>query len=148
MRWWDIDEVIDLERELFTHDPWSRELMWSELAHVPATRWYAVHEDDTGIDGYAGLNAVPPEGDVQTVAVAARSQGQGLGRRLLDELTAEARRRGCTQLYLEVRVDNDRAIALYAAAGFEKQGRRRDYYGPGADALVLRKRLARDEVAT
>jgi ribosomal-protein-alanine N-acetyltransferase len=148
MRWWDVEAVIELERALFTQDPWSPELLWSELAHVPSTRWYAVHEDDVGIDGYVGLNAVPPEGDVQTIAVAPRSQGTGLGRRLLDELTVEARRRGCTQLFLEVRVDNEPALALYDSAGFERQGRRRDYYGPGADALVLRKRLARDEVAT
>jgi ribosomal-protein-alanine N-acetyltransferase len=148
MRWWDVEAVIELERELFAHDPWSAEQMWGELAHVPDTRWYAVHEDEAGIDGYVGLFAVPPQGDVATIGVAPRSQGRGLGRRLLDELTAEATRRGCTQLFLEVRVENAPAIALYERSGFERQGRRRDYYGPGADALVLRKRLGHEEVAT
>ena len=33
------------------------------------------------------------------------------------------------------------ALALYAATGFESQGRRRDYYGPGLDAVVMRRRL-------
>jgi [ribosomal protein S18]-alanine N-acetyltransferase len=145
MRWWDVEPVVELERELFSHDPWSAEQMWGELAHVPSTRWYAVHEDEVGIDGYVGLFAVPPEGDVATIGVAPRSQGRGLGRRLLEALTAEAVRRGCTQLFLEVRVDNAPAIALYESAGFERQGRRRDYYGPGSDALVLRKRIARAE---
>jgi ribosomal-protein-alanine N-acetyltransferase len=144
MRWWDVEPVIELERELFAHDPWSAEQMWGELAHVPATRWYAVHEDEAGVDGYVGLFAVPPDGDVATIGVAPRSQGQGLGRRLLEALAAEAGRRGCTQLFLEVRVDNEPAIALYESSGFERQGRRRDYYGPGADALVLRKRLVRE----
>ena len=144
MRWWDVEPVIELERELFAHDPWSTEQMWGELAHMPATRWYAVHEDDAGIDGYVGLFAVPPQGDVATIGVAPRSQGRGLGRLLLEALTDEAARRGCTQLFLEVRVDNEPAISLYQSAGFERQGRRRDYYGAGLDALVLRKRLARD----
>lgn len=141
MRWWDIEPVVELERELFAHDPWSPEQFWGELAHVPDTRWFAVHEDELGVDGYVGLYAVPPQADVQTIAVARRSQGHGLGRALLDALVAEAGSRGCTQLFLEVRDDNAPAIALYESAGFERQGRRRDYYGHGLDALVLRRRL-------
>lgn len=146
MRWWDVEHVMELERALFPHDAWSTEQMWSELAHVPATRWYAVHEDDEGVDGYVGLLAVPPDADVQTIAVAPRSQGRGIGRELLEALTAEAVRRGCTQLFLEVVAGNDPAVRLYESVGFEHQGRRRDYYGTGVDALVMRKRLAREEV--
>jgi ribosomal-protein-alanine N-acetyltransferase len=146
MRWWDVQACAELERELFEHAPWSTEQFWSELAHVPDTRWFAVHEDADGIDGYVCLAAVPPEGDVQTIAVAPRSQGQGLGRALLDALLEEARRRGCTQVFLEVLDTNEAAIALYERTGFERQGRRRDYYGPGADALVMRKRFRDEEV--
>jgi [ribosomal protein S18]-alanine N-acetyltransferase len=144
MRWWDVEAVALLERELFAHDAWSVEQFWNELAHVPQSRWYAVHEDEHGIDGYAGLSAVPPEADVQTIAVATRSQGSGVGRQLLDGLIAEARRRGCAQVFLEVRVDNEPAIALYERRGFTREARRSDYYGPGLDALVMRLRLATD----
>lgn len=146
MRWWDVEACVQLERELFDHSPWSAEQFWGELAHVPETRWVAVHEDAEGIDGYVCLAAVPPEGDVQTIAVAPRSQGRGLGRALLDALLEEARRRGCTQVFLEVLDTNEAAIALYERSGFERQGRRRDYYGPGADALVMRKRFRDEEV--
>ena len=146
MRWWDVEAVAGLERELFAHDPWSVEQFWGELAHVPETRWYAVHEDGSGIDGYAGLFAVPPEADVQTIGVAPRSRGRGLGRELLDALVAEAERRGCAQLFLEVRADNEPALRLYERAGFERNGVRRDYYGPGSDALVLRRRLTREDL--
>jgi ribosomal-protein-alanine N-acetyltransferase len=141
MRWWDVEAVAALELDLFPDDPWSPEQLWGELAHVPETRWYAVHEDAEGVAGYVGLLAVPPEGDVQTIGVAPRAQGRGLGRALLDALVAEASRRGCTQLFLEARADNAPALALYERAGFERQGRRRDYYGPGRDALVMRRRL-------
>lgn len=141
MRWWDVEAVAALETELFPHDAWSAEQVWGELAHVPDSRWYAVEEDDAGIAGYVGLMAVPPEADVQTVAVAPRAQGTGLGRRLLDALLVEAERRGCTQVFLEVHDDNEPALRLYERAGFEQQGRRRDYYGPGLHALILRRRL-------
>jgi ribosomal-protein-alanine N-acetyltransferase len=147
MRWWDVEAVAALDAELFPHDPWSAEQLWGELAHVPETRWYAVHEGATGIDGYVGLYAVPPEGDVATIAVAPSSQGRGLGRTMLDALVAEARRRGVTQLYLEVLDGNEAALALYASSGFERQGHRRDYYGPGLDAIVLRRRLLAADVA-
>ena len=144
MRWWDVADVAALERELFPHDAWSTEQFWSELAHVPDTRWYVVHEDDEGVDGYVGLYAVPPEGDVQTIAVAPRAQGHGVGRELLDALVVEARRRGCAQLFLEVLDGNAPALALYDSSGFERTGRRASYYGPGLDAVILRLRLSDD----
>lgn len=144
MRWWDLDDVTALEHELFPHDAWSTEQFWAELAHAPESRWYAVHEDAEGIDGYVGLYAVPPEGDVQTIAVAPRSQGRGVGRALLDSLVEEARARGCAQLFLEVLDGNEPALALYDRAGFERLGRRASYYGPGLDAVILRLRLRDD----
>jgi ribosomal-protein-alanine N-acetyltransferase len=147
MRWWDIPEVADLETQLFPDSPWSREAFWSELAHVPSTRWYVVHDDDMGIDGYVGLMAVPPEGDVQTIAVAPRAQGQGLGRNLLESLIAQARERGCAQIFLEVRASNIAAISLYESVGFERQAIRSDYYGPGLDAHVMRLRLTGEGTA-
>lgn len=148
MRWWDIPELVALEEELFPEQPWSDAAFWSELAHVPATRWYMVHEDADGIDGYVGLMAVPPEADVQTIAVATRAQGNGLGRELLSALIDEARRRECSQVFLEVRSNNASAVRLYESVGFERQAVRTDYYGPGRDAVVMRFRLRNEEVAS
>lgn len=141
MRWWDVGRVHALEAVLFPRDAWTPELFWSELAGVPASRWYVVAEQGEVVVGYAGLFAVPPEADVQTVAVAPEAQGGGVGRRLLDELVAEARRRGCPALLLEVAADNERAQALYEADGFETIARRSRYYPDGTDALVMRRRL-------
>ena len=79
---------------------------------------------------------------MQTLAVAPAEQGQGLGRRLLDALLDEARRREAAEVLLEVRADNAPAQALYARAGFERIAVRRGYYQPGGtDALVLRLQL-------
>ncbi len=147
MRWWDVEDAHALETALFP-DPWSVETFWSELAHVPETRHYLVARDGTALVGYAGLAAAGGHGahggqaDVQTLAVAPAAQGRGLGRRLLDALVAEARRRGATEVLLEVRAENAPAQALYAGAGFERIAVRRGYYRPGnTDAHVLRLRL-------
>ena len=45
-------------------------------------------------------------------------------------------------LHLEVRADNAAALGLYRAMGFAADGRRRDYYGRGHDALLMSLRLS------
>ncbi|WP_461030011.1 GNAT family N-acetyltransferase, partial [Streptomyces sparsus] len=92
------------------------------------------------VAGYGGLAAVDDTGDVQTIAAAPDHQGTGLGSRLLTGLLAAATDFECTQVLLEVRVDNPRAQRLYGRFGFEPVGFRRGYYQPGnVDALVMRR---------
>ncbi|HZG94269.1 MAG TPA: ribosomal protein S18-alanine N-acetyltransferase [Mycobacteriales bacterium] len=141
MRWWDIEPVMVLERELFVEDSWSAELFWAELAEHDS-RHYLVADADGGLAGYAGLLAYADEGYVQTIAVAPPYQGCGIGARLLTALMDEARRVGVPSVGLEVRSDNERAQRLYRRFGFRSVGVRRGYYQPsGADAVVM---FARD----
>ncbi|MCZ0994798.1 ribosomal protein S18-alanine N-acetyltransferase [Streptomyces noursei] len=160
MRWWDLDPVLELERDLFPEDAWSPGMFWSELAHARgplATRRYLVAElevprggadegrsTDDGragrIVGYGGLAAIDGTGDVQTIATARDQWGSGLGTRLLSALLATATDFECQEVLLEVRVDNTRAQRLYERFGFEPIGFRRGYYQPGnVDALVMRR---------
>jgi ribosomal-protein-alanine N-acetyltransferase len=142
MRWWDIDPVLELEKDLFPEDAWSRGMFWSELAHSrgpEATRRYVVAEEDGRIVGYAGLVASGDQGDVQTIAVARDHWGSGLGALLLTELLRAATAFECAEVMLECRVDNVRAQRLYERFGFAPIGFRRGYYQPGnVDALVMR----------
>lgn len=142
MRWWDLDPVLELERELFPEDAWSPGMFWSELAHARgpgATRRYVVAEEAGRVVGYAGLAAAGGLGDVQTIAVTKDQWGTGLGSRLLTDLLGHATAFECAEVLLEVRVDNTRAQKLYERFGFEPIGFRRGYYQPGnIDALVMR----------
>ncbi|MBV1946459.1 MULTISPECIES: ribosomal protein S18-alanine N-acetyltransferase [Streptomyces] len=142
MRWWDIDRVLDLEKDLFPEDAWSRGMFWSELSHARgdgATRRYLVAENGGRLVGYAGLASSGDLGDVQTIAVARDQQGTGLGARLLTELLRAATAFECAEVMLECRVDNIRAQKLYERFGFVPIGFRRGYYQPGnVDALVMR----------
>jgi ribosomal-protein-alanine N-acetyltransferase len=140
MRWWDIGPVMRLELELFGDEAWTDTMFWSELAES-ASRHYLVAEADGDVIAYAGLCAYPPhESYVQTIAVAPTHQGHGLGTRLLTQLIDESARRGCKRLDLEVRADNEVAIALYERHGFTRVGLRRGYYQPsGVDAVVMRR---------
>lgn len=138
----DVGDVASLESRLFAHDPWSAELFHQELDEVPATRRVQVAVDGDAIVGYASLRFVGAEGDVNTIAVAPEAQGSGIGAMLLDWLTATAYDLGVRHLYLEVRSDNEAALAMYQRRGFERIDLRRNYYGSGVDALVMRKKLA------
>ncbi len=138
----DVPSVATLEVALFGEEAWSPDMLASELAGEP--KYYLVADDEGVIAGYAGLLA-PSAGqaDVLTVGVAQDRWGEGIGAALLENLLAEAARRGCTEVFLEVRVDNDRAQRLYRRHGFAGVGLRRGYYQPsGADALVMRREIA------
>jgi ribosomal-protein-alanine N-acetyltransferase len=132
-RWWHVDEVLPLERQLFSPEPWSAHHFWSELGQTD-TRSYVVAVDD-GVVGYAGLCDYPDEAFVQTIGVDPRHQRRGIGALLLDDLLARTRK----PVLLEVRADNVAAQRLYATRGFTQHGVRRGYYPGGVDALVLRR---------
>lgn len=134
MRWWDIEQVAALELRLFpTDSPWTPAMFWAELA---AGRRYRVHRGAAGVVlGYAGLAVGPDDAGVQTIGVAPAARRHGIGRALLRDMLAAA---GDLPVLLEVRCDNDPAIALYASEGFTRIGRRRRYYQPsGADAYTM-----------
>jgi ribosomal-protein-alanine N-acetyltransferase len=138
MRWWDIPAVAALESVLFGGSAWSTEQFWAELAQP--TRAYIVAEDDGRIVGYAGCMRVPPHADIQTIAVADRAQGRGVGTQLVRELLIGAVTAGCTECLLEVDASNAPAITLYQRFGFEQIATRADYYPGGQDALIMRLR--------
>jgi ribosomal protein S18 acetylase RimI-like enzyme len=57
--------------------------------------------------------------NIHDIAVAPGHRGKGVGQALLQGVEAEARRRGCCKVTLEVREDNDIAKAAYVRAGFQ-----------------------------
>jgi ribosomal-protein-alanine N-acetyltransferase len=139
----DLDAVLDFEFALFGEEAWSREMLAGELSQHPASRYYLIAEEAGRMSGYAGLLAAGEQADVLTIAVATSRWGHGIGSVLLAALLGEARRRGCTEIFLEVRADNLRAQRLYRWWGFTEIGIRRGYYQPsGTDAIVMRRELA------
>jgi ribosomal-protein-alanine N-acetyltransferase len=162
----DLVDVLALEHELFADDPWTPEMFADEVAQPPESRLYLIAEaagGDGGVPdaeivsgrgaadgrvmaGYAGVMFVPggKQADVLTIAVRPAYWGTGIGSALLGALLDAARGRGCAEVFLEVRADNDRAHGLYLRRGFTDLGIRRGYYQPsGMDAIVMRKDLRR-----
>ncbi len=87
--------------------------------------------------GMAMVRVAADEAEILTLAVAPEVRRQGVGHALMRAACAHAARAGATRVFLEVATTNTAAASLYAMLGFESVGRRRGYYGPGSDALLL-----------
>lgn len=64
--------------------------------------------------------AARPLLNIHDFVVLDQFRGQGIGRRVMDEVETQARRLGCCKLTLEVQDNNHRARAVYAAIGFQQ----------------------------
>lgn len=146
----DLDAIMALEERLFATDAWSRPTMAAEITDRHGYYLVAFPPDDPArIDAYAGLRAprAQPQADIQTIAVSPAVRRQGLGRVLMLSLIAEARDRGATEVFLEVRADNPGAQQLYAGLGFEPIAVRPKYYQPdGVDAIIMRLTIPEPQV--
>nr|WP_246587872.1 GNAT family N-acetyltransferase [Paracoccus bogoriensis] len=88
--------------------------------------------------GFLLGRALAGEAELLTLAVDPGRRRLGTGRALVDEFAAFARGMGVRSAFLEVAAGNVAARALYAAGGWLEAGRRRRYYGPAEDAIVMR----------
>lgn len=137
----DVTRCAEIEKLLFVGDnPWNAGAFRSELQ---AGAYYLGAYDNDNLIGYAGLAVAGPPGDfeasVHTIGVETTYQGQGIGTALLRGLLARADELDAP-VFLEVRTDNDRAVALYERHGFTRIGLRKRYYQPsGADAYTMKR---------
>lgn len=139
----DIERCVELEQLLFPEDdPWPAVAFRSELA-ATHNRYITARDEQNRMVGYAGVallgDAEHPEAEVHTIGVDPVCHRGGVGTLLLEALLAEAGKRG-GPVFLEVRTDNEPAIAMYAKHGFHIIGLRKNYYHPsGADAYTMRR---------
>lgn len=134
----DLGEIAVLETQCFG-DPWKEKDFQSVYA-LPIAHGVVVEEDGKVI-GYAIATFLFEDGEILNVAVSPNYRRQGLAKRLLSWLEERAESLNVERLFLEVRVSNDSAKALYVGYGFEKISVRKKYYENGEDALVMQKNL-------
>jgi ribosomal-protein-alanine N-acetyltransferase len=145
MRVEDLPAVIAIEQASFP-SPWTAALFLHELGVSFSRVVLARAEDapDAEILGYSCRWIVADEVHVMNVATAPEHRRHGVATALLAEVLREAEAMHMASVTLEVRRSNAPARALYSSLGFEEAGVRRDYYGRGEDALIMRRMLAHD----
>lgn len=141
----DLPQVIAIERRAFP-TPWSLAMFVLELSKPTGICLAAV--EDGQVVGYVVCSRYDTVWHVMNIAVDDRLRRQGIARRLLETLFAEADAPG-EQYTLEVRVSNDAAIKMYEGFGFRSAGVRRGYYHDNReDALIMWRTVGARERAS
>jgi ribosomal-protein-alanine N-acetyltransferase len=141
----DIDRLFEIAEKLNHAPKWPRRVYEAMLETTMQLRAAFVATDTKGgaVMGFVVVGLTPPEAELESIAVAAEHQRQGVARRLFEAAAVELRRARVSEVFLEVRESNQPAIALYRTLGFVEAGRREGYYAdPVEDALVMRLKLA------
>ena len=136
MRPADLDQVIAIERRIYSH-PWTPGNFRDSL-QAGYSCW--VMECGGRLVGYGVLMIGVREAHLLNLSVAATWQRRGLGRQLLQHFVELARGYEAEHILLEVRPSNYAARALYAGTGFRQLNVRRGYYPLDAgreDAILM-----------
>ncbi len=135
----DLVPVFAIEKSAYGRAAWTMAQLKEEYAGND--RMYVAAEFNGELISYAGVVNLAGTADVLTLTVADGHRRKGIGRELLRRLIDWSRTQKCEAIMLEVRVGNEEAIPLYESFGFIKISLRKDYYGPGMNAIVMRKEL-------
>lgn len=136
-----LEQLLQIEQRAYPH-PWTRGNFMDALRTGYHARVLLAGDELLGY--YVAMQGVD-EVHLLNITVAPEYQRQGWGRVMLDAMAIWARGLSAQWLWLEVRVGNTRAIAIYESHGYRRVGLRKNYYPAGhgqrEDAVVMSLRL-------
>jgi ribosomal protein S18 acetylase RimI-like enzyme len=140
----DIEALLRIEERCFEADRISRRSFRDLIASPTAET--IVGEEGGAIIGYAMIliRKGTALARLYSLAVDPDAKSRGVGALLLEAAEQAAFDHDRLLMRLEVREDNERAIALYRRHGFRPIGRCLDYYADHSDALRFEKTLRGD----
>ena len=142
----DVDQVLAIAESLPEAPRWPRSAYLNALNPESTPRRIALVAFRTPPDailGFAVASLLPPQAELETIAVAREGQRQGLGKRLFEALAVELKAASVEELLLEVRASNQTAQVFYRALGFGQTGLRPGYYTePIEDAVLMQLTVA------
>ena len=140
MRIDDVPHVVAIANSLEEAPHWHPGTYLGALTSdaIPARILLVAEDAVDGIVGFVVTALIPPQAELESIAVAKFAQRRGIARRLFAELIAALKKSEILEVILEVRESNRSARALYASLGFVETGRRTGYYSePKEDAILL-----------
>ncbi len=96
---------------------------------------------ETIIGFLIGIKTTPNIGRILMLAVKESYRKQGIGSSLLTDFINEMKQQNVTNVELEVRTSNKRALRFYQARGFLLQEMLQGFYQNGENAYSMRKEL-------
>ncbi len=125
----DFDGVLALLRQLWPDQPLDRDALRAvyDRALASDSQVYLCAREGERVIGFGSLTMknnlwqAGYLGHVDELVVDGGSRGQGAGARLLEELLARARERGCRRVELDSAFHREGAQRFYEGKGFEKR---------------------------
>jgi ribosomal-protein-alanine N-acetyltransferase len=137
----DLDRVIEIEQRLKEAPHWPRSAYLTALDPEAVLPRISLVAEETGsgvLAGFAVASLIPPQAELESIAVAPEFQRRGLGWQLFALLAGDLREAGVDELVLEIRASNQPALGLYRRLGFVKTASRPRYYSdPIEDAVLM-----------
>lgn len=136
-----LPQIAHLENELFPDDAWTlesiAELLTADINHVISL------QKDGILQGYCLYQIVFETAEILRIGVNPLFKNQGIGSKILAELSQILTQKSVETLLLEVREDNLPAINFYQKQGFSIIHTRKNYYqlknGQTVNALIMQK---------
>lgn len=132
----DLPEVLAIERQC-QPDPWTEGMFLAEMDNSCARIDLCVTGGE--VTGFLCSWLVGGELSILNLVTAPAWRRRGVAAALLQDCLDRAAASGLELAWLEVRVGNAGAIALYRRFGFTEIGLRKKYYPDGEDALVMQR---------
>lgn len=102
--------------------PWSLEDFTSEL-HRPDVEFWLICDENNMMHGYIIFRFILNECYLINITVADTWRRRGIGSLLMQHMITRAGKHGCDRIVLDVRRDNEAAMAFYEKWGFEAAAR-------------------------
>lgn len=128
-----LKDVEELLKENFEHS-WSKEqILSSNRFSIKKTILY---EDQ--VIGFFASEIIFSEASITMIALKKEFQNKGIGKFILNWFLDFSKEKGVKSIWLEVSVNNKKAVRFYKKFGFEVQDIRKNYYKDGSDALIMK----------
>ena len=130
-----LSQVASVENSAYKY-PWTRGNFSDSLNSGYEAQMLMAGDLKPELLGYFVAMKGVDETHLLNITVAPKHQLQGWGRLMLDALVLWSRGEGAQWLWLEVRLSNAHAKALYTRYGFREVGVRTAYYPEGGTSLL------------
>ena len=139
----DVDKMYRLEQMCFDIEAFSTHQLQYLINTKTAISYVAEANGQFAgfIIGLTNRNRFGRYGRVYTLDVDDSFRRMGIAMTLMDSLMRSLKEAGCTSCFLEVKMDNGRAIPLYEKMGFTRSRIVPNYYSNGVHALKMKKSL-------
>ncbi len=140
----DINSILEIENDCFGEESFTRDQFKYLIEKAKGALFCLKLNNSTTAYVSVLINERWSYGRIYSIAVSPQSRGKGLAQLLINRVVEFAVEKRLRNIFLEVRVENSAAIALYKKNGFVVKETKENYYGNWEDAYSMCKTLERE----